>query len=291
MKPTIFIGSSVEGKNIADALQVNLHYDARCTVWNQAFTLAQTTIDTLLSKFADFDFSVFVFSNDDILNMRNLQHTVARDNVVFESGLFMGMHGKDCCFLVLPQNLSGFHMPTDLLGVTTATYDVSWAKTAPVAALGAAATLIKNAIQVSTWANLRMSISQRSSFSTSSTITYPLKLEFEITNPFPFSVFTESLDFEIDPGLRFAPNASQIPGTNKYRPKYLNGKDANQKDIYVERRIIAPMEKVISWVPIDPSIGQTALDTAIKNRAVGIWRYSCYWLSKLPVRRDYEDNF
>jgi predicted nucleotide-binding protein len=103
MKPRIFIGSSVEGKGPAEALQIAFKHDARATVWHQAFGLGGITIDTLLERFRNSDFAVFVFSPDDMARMRESDHLVARDNVVFEAGMFMGMHGRDRTFIVVPQ--------------------------------------------------------------------------------------------------------------------------------------------------------------------------------------------
>src|SRR4051812_3939719 len=113
MKPKMFIGSSLEGANIANALQRNLNYEAWATVWTQAFPLSQTTIDTLLIKCAENDFAIFVFSDDDLAKMRGEELKVTRDNVIFEAGLFMGMHGKEQCFIVVPQKVENFHLPSD----------------------------------------------------------------------------------------------------------------------------------------------------------------------------------
>src|SRR6266404_5288638 len=115
MKPRIFLASSVEGKRIAEALQANLEYDAVSTVWDQAFTLSTSTMDQLLYYCTENDFAVFVFSDDDIAKIRGGEFSVARDNVVFECGMFIGMHGKDSAFVVAPRN-AGLRLPTDLLG-------------------------------------------------------------------------------------------------------------------------------------------------------------------------------
>jgi predicted nucleotide-binding protein len=114
MIPNIFIGSSVEGKHIADAIQVGLHHDARCRVWHQAFALSNNTIDSIIEGASSSDFAVFVFSPDDMLQLRGATYEATRDNVLFETGLFMGMHGKGRVFIVTPKS-SGLRIPTDLL--------------------------------------------------------------------------------------------------------------------------------------------------------------------------------
>ena len=94
MKPNVFIGSSSEGRPIADAVQVGLHHYARCRVWHQAFTLSMNTIDSIIDGAINSDFAVFVFSPDDMLQLRGTTYEATRDNVLFEAGLFIGMHGK-----------------------------------------------------------------------------------------------------------------------------------------------------------------------------------------------------
>src|SRR5882724_10096487 len=111
MKPRIFIGSSVEGKTVADAIQMNLDYDAHCTVWDQAFPLSHSTIDSLLHNLANHDFAIFILSGDDKLKLRNEDFITARDNVVYEAGLAAGMYGKERCFLVVPRDIRDFHLP------------------------------------------------------------------------------------------------------------------------------------------------------------------------------------
>lgn len=124
MKKThVFIASSVEGLNIAKSVQENLEYKAFTTIWSQAFfELSKSAIDSILDQINDFDFSIFIFSPDDILNIRGVEHSAVRDNVIFELGLFIGHLGKERCFIVQPRD-ENIHIPTDIIGVTPATYD------------------------------------------------------------------------------------------------------------------------------------------------------------------------
>ncbi|MBR9833466.1 DNA-binding protein [bacterium] len=123
MKPRIFIGSSVEGLSIAYAIQQNLTHNAEVTVWDQGvFELSQTTIESLVKILENSDFGVFVFSNDDIIKIRNEEKNSVRDNVLFEFGLFIGKLSRKRVFFVIPSDTE-LHLPTDLLGITPGKFD------------------------------------------------------------------------------------------------------------------------------------------------------------------------
>ena len=68
------------------------------------------------------DFAIFIFTPDDIAEIRNQQEHIVRDNVLFELGLFVGTLGKERCFIVKPRD-TDLHFPTDLLGLTPADYN------------------------------------------------------------------------------------------------------------------------------------------------------------------------
>jgi predicted nucleotide-binding protein len=94
MNPRIFIGSSTEGKPVADAIHSELQSEAECTVWTQGiFGLSETNIENSKRQVATSEFGIFVFSPDDLVTMRGKLFSAPRDNVVYELGLFSGALG------------------------------------------------------------------------------------------------------------------------------------------------------------------------------------------------------
>jgi len=147
MKPRIFIGSSVEGLNIAYAVQQNLTHYAEPTVWDQGiFDLSQTTMESLTKAVDESDFGVFVFSPDDITKMRGSDHNSVRDNVIFEFGLFTGKLGRDRVFFIRPDGCD-LRLPTDLLGITPGVYNPKREDGRLQAATGPACNQIREAIK------------------------------------------------------------------------------------------------------------------------------------------------
>ncbi len=147
MKPAIFVGSSVESKSIAYAVQEELSHDADVTVWTQGiFKLSGTTLDDLLIALDKSDFGVFIFSPEDLVTIQNQQFLSTRDNVVFEMGLFVGRLGKSRNFFILPEGHSDFRLPTDLVGITPGTYDSYRSDGNLQAALGPACNKIRMAV-------------------------------------------------------------------------------------------------------------------------------------------------
>lgn len=146
-KPAVFIASSVEGLAVADAINVNLDHDVHCTLWrNGTFKLGSDALVNLIAKSSAVDFAVFVFTPDDITSMRGTQLAVARDNVVFELGLFIGSLGKDRCYVVKPRGAE-MHLPSDVAGVVTADYVADRPDGDTASALNAACTGIKDRIK------------------------------------------------------------------------------------------------------------------------------------------------
>jgi len=107
MKPSIFIGSSVESLSVSHAIQQELEHVFEPTVWTQGiFDLSKSTLNSLLDALDKFEFAVFVFQPDDLTILRGVANLTVRDNVLFEMGLFLGKLGQDkkCAAIALVEN-------------------------------------------------------------------------------------------------------------------------------------------------------------------------------------------
>jgi predicted nucleotide-binding protein len=79
-KPTMFIGSSVEGKRVAEQIQESLEYEVDSTVWHQGvFGLSGGTLETLVNALDEYDFATFVLTADDLIEKRDISGRSPRD--------------------------------------------------------------------------------------------------------------------------------------------------------------------------------------------------------------------
>lgn len=144
--PSLFIGSSTEGLPVAHALQAELDEECEPLVWRQdVFGPTGTTIGTLLETAQNSDFAALVLTPDDTLVIRGAKNTAARANVIFELGLFLGVLGPERVFIIHPRN-QDLQLPSDLAGVTCLTYKGNRKDRNLQAAIGPAATAIRNRI-------------------------------------------------------------------------------------------------------------------------------------------------
>jgi GAF domain-containing protein len=119
-RPRIFIGSSSEGKTLAEELQALLDPHAQPTVWTQdIFTLGEGTLGSLLAAAGSFSFAAFLLTADDTVVKRGARYSTARDNLFFEAGMFLGALGHDRVFLLVPDG-ANLELPSDLAGVNVA---------------------------------------------------------------------------------------------------------------------------------------------------------------------------
>jgi len=146
-KPTVFVGSSREGLEIARAVQFQLKNDALVSLWNEGvFGLNQGTLDSLVAMLDRFDFAVLVLTPDDVLRVQDAVVQAPRDNVMFELGLFMGRLGRARTFAIC-SDAGDLKLPSDLAGVTLAKFDEEDVKRDIAAALGPACFQIRQAIR------------------------------------------------------------------------------------------------------------------------------------------------
>ena len=144
-KPRVFVGSSVEGLDVAGKIQSALQHDCYIELWNQ---ISMPGLSTAIEKLEDildkYDYGIFVFTPDDQIEKRDNQTKVPRDNVIFEAGLFIGCKGRSHTFIVHPRDLE-IQLPSDLAGVDPVKYEAG----APnlTASVGAACQDIRAAIK------------------------------------------------------------------------------------------------------------------------------------------------
>jgi len=148
LKQRIFIGSSSEKLHIARAIESNLARDHEPTVWDEGiFELSKDTLSGLLDRLDVSDAAVFVLAPDDITHARSQTFDTARDNVVFELGLFVGRLGRERTYFVVPSGHSRLHLPSDLLGLVAAEYDPARSDGNWESAVSPACTRIRAAVQ------------------------------------------------------------------------------------------------------------------------------------------------
>ncbi|HKS97821.1 MAG TPA: nucleotide-binding protein [Terriglobia bacterium] len=148
MKPTLFIGSSSESLDVAYAIQENLEDCSEPIVWKQGlFDVSEFVLESLLDALDDANFGVFVFAADDLTKIRGQEMKTTRDNIIFELGLFVGRLGRKRSFVVMPKEVEGLHLPSDLVGLNTATFAMPEDMRRLVAAPGPTCNKIRRAIK------------------------------------------------------------------------------------------------------------------------------------------------
>ena len=120
MKPHVFIGSSAESLTVAQQIKDLFAPEIDCQIWSENFFApSSTTIDELLQKAALFDGGLILLTKDDRSLIRGRFYRTARDNAIFEAGLFFGRLGRRRTFLMSEK---GIRLPSDLAGFTTVSF-------------------------------------------------------------------------------------------------------------------------------------------------------------------------
>jgi hypothetical protein len=118
-KPSIFIASSSRTATLAEVLRDQLITGdfANATLRNEERNrrLGATTIQMLEGAAAKYDFAVVILARDDVLIKETGDALKARDDCVFEAGLFINALGRERCFLI--NSVEQRELPSDLAGV------------------------------------------------------------------------------------------------------------------------------------------------------------------------------
>ncbi len=124
-KPRIFIASSTEFVGYAHAVHMFLNNKyAHTKLWESTMQPGDYTLPSLYKTFHEYDFGIFIFSPDDVVQIREKIYKTTRDNVLFEFGLFLGINGLENAFILTPDEyLAEGRIPSDLFGITISTFD------------------------------------------------------------------------------------------------------------------------------------------------------------------------
>lgn len=121
MKPRIFIGSSSEGLAIAQQIKEYFSRDFECYLWSDdIFKYNDNYLETLMKEASLFDFGFMVCTSDDWTVSRGVEYDTARDNVIFEYGLFLGRLGREKAYIIHDKAIK---LPSDLHGITLASFE------------------------------------------------------------------------------------------------------------------------------------------------------------------------
>ncbi len=116
--PSVFIASSSEGKDVAEAIAQNINEVCEYRIWSDGFFEPGKFYLETLEELPKYDFAIMTLTNDDKMIVRGTDYNSPRDNVVFEMGICIGSLGRSRTFLVLDKDAK-LKMPSDLAGLTT----------------------------------------------------------------------------------------------------------------------------------------------------------------------------
>ena len=123
-KPTLFIGSSSEAKPIVKDIHTRLQDSAAIKTWyHGTFHPGEHPLDALRREILQSDYALLVVTPDDAVVKRDQVGFTARDNILFELGMFMGTLGPRRSFYLIVSDHRGgetrdVNIPSDLAGIT-----------------------------------------------------------------------------------------------------------------------------------------------------------------------------
>jgi hypothetical protein len=117
-KSKVFIASSGAALELAKQLRAQLDpKTCEGKLWTEVGQQAtgQSILTMLKEAAREYDFAVIILTNDDVMVGKAGETPKARDNCVFEAGLFMGVIGQERCFLL--SSVEERNLPSDLGGI------------------------------------------------------------------------------------------------------------------------------------------------------------------------------
>jgi hypothetical protein len=114
--------SSAEGLAFAEFIKSRLTDFIIITVFETPFKYDISPLDSLIETAKSVDFAIFIFSPDDLVTVRGRNYQSARDNIIFEFGVYISLLGRMNVFAVMPRS-NDFRIPSDLQGINFASYD------------------------------------------------------------------------------------------------------------------------------------------------------------------------
>jgi CRP/FNR family transcriptional regulator, cyclic AMP receptor protein len=123
-KINIFAISSAEAIPVARSGFVAFEHDKdfKYNAWPiDVFKSTSYPLDDLEDQLQIADIAIAIAQPDDIVNSRKESKPVARDNVIFELGLFMGRLGRKKTIVLVPEGMN-LSLPSDLNGLSTVRY-------------------------------------------------------------------------------------------------------------------------------------------------------------------------
>lgn len=121
--PRLFIISSKEALHVAQEIASQLAHDVHPVLWTGVFFASSYALEALEKAVDESDFAIAIAQPDDTTTSRGVESKTARDNVIFELGLFMGRLSRARTILFQPQGQE-LKLPSDLNGLVAVTYPV-----------------------------------------------------------------------------------------------------------------------------------------------------------------------
>lgn len=127
----VFIGSS--GKQLLTAIAI-IHelstslrnYDVTFIDWDTYFRNYskpnRSFWDVIESAIEECEAAIMLWAGDDQISIGTNSHVITRDNVILETGAFLGKRGRDNVFILF-DNSPNYHHPTDLKGLCAFPYN------------------------------------------------------------------------------------------------------------------------------------------------------------------------